>query len=80
MDKHITVEDVLRIHAEIMEERKQNPHVHHTQRLGQKVVNYVRFEKLKRSKFPTPEAYFSAIEHYIFNMSDAEFMEALQSD
>lgn len=43
-----------------------------THRLGQKLINYVRFLKDKPENFPP-----SPCECYIFNMTDAEFIEAL---
>ena len=56
-----------------------------TQRLGQKLVNYIR----KKDGYKDGQAltwneqqvleYRAWLEGRIFNMSDAEFMEALQS-
>ena len=56
-------------------------HTHYSQRLGQKIVNYVRFKKMKERgyKFTDDKTWKADTARYIFAMSDAEFMEALQS-
>ena len=83
--------ELIREVNEIFSNPGPDGHTHYSQRLGQKLINYVRFEALP-AKYPehvrktdsgidydcTRDEFVKMIEHYIFNMSDTEFVQALQ--